>query len=69
VIPVVVRTTDDMLKLVPNSLREAAGGARRPTWKIITLVSYRAARAGIVTGSCSPSRASPARPPRSSSPR
>jgi phosphate transport system permease protein len=50
VIPVVVRTTDDMLKLVPNSLREAAVALGCPTWKMITLVSYRAARAGIVTG-------------------
>jgi len=50
VIPVVVRTTDDMLKLVPNSLREAAAALGAPTWKIITTVSYRAARAGIVTG-------------------
>jgi phosphate transport system permease protein len=50
VIPVVVRTTDDMLKLVPNSLREAAAALGAPTWKIVTLVSYRAARAGIVTG-------------------
>lgn len=50
VIPVVVRTTDDMLKLVPNSLREAAAALGSPTWKIITLVSYRAARAGILTG-------------------
>ena len=50
VIPVVVRTTDDMLKLVPNSLREAAAALGAPTWKIITAVSYRAARAGIITG-------------------
>jgi phosphate transport system permease protein len=50
VVPVVVRTTDDMLKLVPNSLREAAAALGAPTWRIITLVSYRAARAGIVTG-------------------
>jgi phosphate transport system permease protein len=50
VIPVVVRTTDDMLKLVPNSLREAAVALGCPTWKMVTLVSYRAARAGIVTG-------------------
>ena len=50
VIPVVVRTTDDMLKLVPNSLREAAAALGAPTWKMITLVSYRAARAGILTG-------------------
>jgi phosphate transport system permease protein len=50
VVPVVVRTTDDMLKLVPNSLREAAAALGAPTWKIVTMVSYRAARAGIVTG-------------------
>ena len=50
VVPVVVRTTDDMLKLVPNSLREAAVALGCPTWKMITLVCYRAARAGILTG-------------------
>jgi phosphate transport system permease protein len=50
VIPVVVRTTDDMLKLVPNSLREAAVALGCPSWKMITLISYRAAKAGIVTG-------------------
>jgi phosphate transport system permease protein len=50
VIPVVVRTTDDMLQLVPNSLREACVALGCPTWKMITLVSYKAARAGIVTG-------------------
>ena len=50
VIPVVVRTTDDLLKLVPNSQREAAAALGAPTWKVITLVSYRAARTGILTG-------------------
>ncbi|HET8608161.1 MAG TPA: phosphate ABC transporter permease PstA [Burkholderiales bacterium] len=50
VIPVVVRTTDDMLKLVPNSLREAAIALGAPPWKMVTLVSWRAARAGILTG-------------------
>jgi len=50
VIPVVVRTTDDMLRLVPNSLREAAIALGCPTWKMITMVSYRAARAGLATG-------------------
>ena len=50
VIPVVVRTTDDMLKLVPDSLREAAAALGAPAWKMIVFVSYRAARAGIVTG-------------------
>src|SRR5258705_150027 len=50
VIPVVVRTTDDMLKLVPDSLREAAIALGAPAWKMVVFVSYRAARAGIVTG-------------------
>jgi phosphate transport system permease protein len=50
VIPVVVRTTDDMLKLVPGSLREAAMALGCPTWKMIVLITYRAARSGIVTG-------------------
>ncbi len=50
VIPVVVRTTDDMLKLVPDSLREAAVALGAPAWKMIVFISYRAARAGIVTG-------------------
>jgi phosphate transport system permease protein len=50
VIPVVVRTTDDMLKLVPGSLREAAVALGCPTWKMILFVTYRAARAGILTG-------------------
>jgi len=50
VIPVVVRTTDDMLKLVPNSLREACAALGCPQWKMITMVCYRAARSGIVTG-------------------
>ncbi|HET7199132.1 MAG TPA: ABC transporter permease subunit, partial [Burkholderiales bacterium] len=50
VVPVVVRTTDDMLRLVPDSLREAAVALGCPTWKMILLVSYRAARTGILTG-------------------
>ena len=50
VIPVVVRTTEDMLVLVPNSLREAATALGAPRWKVIMQVGYRAARAGIVTG-------------------
>ena len=50
VIPVVVRTTDDMLKLVPNSLREAAMALGCPVWKMVTLITYRAARTGILTG-------------------
>ncbi len=50
VIPIVVRTTDDMLKLVPSSLREAAVALGCPTWRMILMISYRAAKAGIVTG-------------------
>ena len=50
VIPVVVRTTEDMLKLVPDGLREAAAALGCPPWKMVTLVTWRAARAGIVTG-------------------
>ena len=50
VIPVVVRTTEDMLLLVPNSLREASAALGTPTCTIIAKVSYRAARAGIITG-------------------
>jgi len=50
VIPVVVRTTEDMLRLIPVSLREAAIGLGAPKWKVITLICYRAAKDGIVTG-------------------
>jgi phosphate transport system permease protein len=50
VIPVVVRTTDDMLKLVPDSLREAAVALGAPAWKMIVFISYRAAKSGIITG-------------------
>ena len=50
VIPVVVRTTDDMLKLVPNTLREAAMALGCPPWKMIVSITYRAARTGILTG-------------------
>ncbi len=49
-IPVVVRTTEDMLRLVPNDLREAATALGAPRWKVVVLVCYRAARAGILTG-------------------
>jgi phosphate transport system permease protein len=50
VLPVVVRTTENMLQLVPNSLREAAAALGAPQWKIVIMVSYRAARAGMLTG-------------------
>jgi phosphate transport system permease protein len=50
VIPVVVRTTEDMLTLVPNALREAATSIGLPRSMAITRICYRAARAGMVTG-------------------
>lgn len=49
-VPVVVRTTEDMLTLVPNALREAAAALGSPQWKVIVMISYRAAIQGIVTG-------------------
>jgi len=50
VIPIVVRTTEDMLKLIPTSLREAAVALGAPKWKAIVLICYRAALDGITTG-------------------
>jgi len=50
VIPVVVRTTDSMLNLIPNNLREAAVALGCPQWRMITMVCYKAARSGIITG-------------------
>jgi phosphate transport system permease protein len=50
VIPVVVRTTEDMLTLVPNALREAASSLGLPRSIVIRHISYRAARAGMITG-------------------
>ncbi len=50
VIPVVIRTTENMLVLVPVSLREAAYALGTPKWKVIIMVTLRAARAGVITG-------------------
>jgi len=50
VIPVVVRTTEDMLLLVPTTLREASAALGVPQWLVIRHVAYRAARAGMITG-------------------
>lgn len=50
VIPVVVRTTENMLRLVPDGLREAAFALGAPKWKMVTMVSVRAAKSGIITG-------------------
>jgi phosphate transport system permease protein len=49
-LPVINRTTQDMLGLVPNALREAAAALGAPRWKVMVSVTYRAARSGIVTG-------------------
>ncbi|WP_342643395.1 phosphate ABC transporter permease PstA [Rhodoligotrophos ferricapiens] len=50
VIPVVVRTTEDMLLLVPNTLREAASALGAPRWHVISNVAYKAAKTGMITG-------------------
>lgn len=50
VIPVVIRTTENMLQLVPNALREAAYALGAPKWKVIMSITLKAARAGVVTG-------------------
>jgi phosphate transport system permease protein len=49
-VPVVVRTTENMLRLVPGSLREAAFSLGAPRWKVAIMVSLRAARSGVITG-------------------
>lgn len=49
-VPVVVRTTENMLRLVPGSLREAAFALGAPRWKVATLVTLRAAKSGVLTG-------------------
>ena len=50
VIPVVIRTTENMLMLIPNALREAAYALGTPKWKVIMSVTLKAARAGVITG-------------------
>jgi len=50
VIPVVIRTTENMLALIPNALREAAYALGTPKWKVIMTVTLKAARAGVITG-------------------
>jgi phosphate transport system permease protein len=50
VIPIVVRTSEDMLQLVSDTMREAAAALGAPQWKVITHIVYRAARPGILTG-------------------
>ncbi len=50
VIPVVIRTTENMLQLVPSGLREAAYALGAPKWKVILSITLKAARAGVITG-------------------
>ena len=50
VIPIVLRTTEDMLNLVPDSLREASIALGAPRWRTVVQISYRAARQGMITG-------------------
>jgi len=50
VIPVVIRTTENMLSLIPNALREAAYALGTPKWRVISTVTLRSARAGVITG-------------------
>jgi phosphate transport system permease protein len=50
VIPVVVRTTENMLSLIPNALREAAYALGTPKWKVISAITLKASRAGVITG-------------------
>ena len=50
VIPVVIRTTENMLALIPNALREAAYALGTPKWRVVLTVTLRAARAGVITG-------------------
>lgn len=49
-VPVVMRTTENMLRLVPGSLREAAFALGAPRWKVATMVTLRAAKSGVITG-------------------
>jgi phosphate transport system permease protein len=49
-VPVVMRTTENMLRLVPGSLREAAFALGAPRWKVSTMVTLRAAKSGVITG-------------------
>lgn len=50
VIPVVIRTTENMLQLVPSGLREAAYALGTPKWKVVIMITLKAARAGVITG-------------------
>ncbi len=49
-LPVIIRTTEDMMRLVPDTMREAAAALGTPRWKVIFTIVYRSSRAGIMTG-------------------
>ena len=49
-VPIIIRTTEDMLSLVPIALREAAAALGAPKWKVVTMIAWRAAGAGMLTG-------------------
>ncbi len=49
-LPVIIRTTEDMMRLVPDTMREAAAALGTPRWKVIVTIVYRSSRAGIMTG-------------------
>lgn len=49
-LPIIVRTTEDMLRLVPDSLREAAMAVGAPNWRMVTAITWRAAFSGLLTG-------------------
>ncbi len=49
-LPVIIRTTEDMMRLVPDTMREAAAALGTPRWKVIVTIIYRSSRAGIMTG-------------------
>ena len=49
-VPVIVRTTEDMLRLVPDAMREAAFALGAPQWRVVVTIVFRAARSGILTG-------------------
>ena len=49
-LPVITRTTEDMLRLVPNTLRESALALGAPRWKVTLAIVFRAAKAGLITG-------------------
>ena len=49
-VPIIIRTTEDMLSLVPVALREAAAALGAPKWKVVTMIAWRSAGAGMLTG-------------------